>query len=565
MAKDVQLFHVETSPTKEFVVDGITRDATNKECIFDLIDNSIDAARNSIFKGIPPKQRKELPDSYAGYQIDINLNGSGFKIADNCGGIPVQHFKDKVLRFGERSEHRMGIGAFGVGLNRALFRLGRTSRIKTDTGIEHSELVLNRDKYLRNSDVWQLPAHKSATTGHVGTTIEITELPTETARSFGDERWVRALQHEVGRRYGRFIQKGLKLWVDNLPIKNEEIKIRIDGVYDPRHKIYRTEDGVKIEIRYGQHELHHFPFEPGDNLEQNRRLTPQYGWTILCNDRAVIMSDRSDKTGWDVTKFHSEFYGFVGYVNFISESPDKLPWKTTKTDIDLNNPAYRVALDDMRRFAVEWRVEADRRKKAAAKGAALTPLPAKKPTPVVTRSAPKKSARAKPAPKPVTKIDHTQYREVLPQDINEINCVDKHLTLVHDAKTLDLVDHPYSGLALIRMLFETSAITHLDRHQHSEKVRQFAIDRRRQRGMKIEPEDEKNVSPSMDELLVYMQNNPSIWGTKANHLRHCVSKMSAHQKSMNSALHNAYQQISKNRVVEIRDEVVPLLRYLIEK
>ena len=48
-------FPVDTSPTKRVVVDSITRDATDEECIFDLIDNAIDAARNIIFSNIAPK------------------------------------------------------------------------------------------------------------------------------------------------------------------------------------------------------------------------------------------------------------------------------------------------------------------------------------------------------------------------------------------------------------------------------------------------------------------------------------------------------------------------------
>ena len=50
MAKAEKRFLIHAGvPTKEVVVDSITRDATNEECIFDLIDNSIDAARNVIF------------------------------------------------------------------------------------------------------------------------------------------------------------------------------------------------------------------------------------------------------------------------------------------------------------------------------------------------------------------------------------------------------------------------------------------------------------------------------------------------------------------------------------
>src|SRR5205807_6836859 len=85
MAEEGKRILVDTSPTKEVVVDGITRDATDEECIFDLIDNSIDAARNIIFRNISPKLRNELPEGYSGYEVKLHIGGASFKISDNCG------------------------------------------------------------------------------------------------------------------------------------------------------------------------------------------------------------------------------------------------------------------------------------------------------------------------------------------------------------------------------------------------------------------------------------------------------------------------------------------------
>jgi hypothetical protein len=371
MAEATRRIQVDTSPTKEVVVDGITRDATDEECIFDLVDNSIDAARNIIFRNISPKFRSDLPEGYAGYAIKLHISGTSFKISDDCGGITIDHLRKSVLRFGERSEQSMGIGSFGVGLNRALFRLGDIALLATDTGTQRAELTLEKEKYL-NSRGWTIPADSLASRGKIGTTIEVRYLPAETSKNFGDDRWINALKHQIGRRYGRFIKKGIAIWVNNDKIDNGEIQIRENGPCEVREKFIKDDD-VAIHIVYGQHKFHKFPFEKDHSEDQNRRLTTQYGWTILCNDRAVVMSDKSHKTGWDITKFHSEFYGFVGYVNFVCRDPRKLPWKTTKTDIDLNNPAYQLALKSMRAFADEWRSEANQRKKP--KGQPRSPPP----------------------------------------------------------------------------------------------------------------------------------------------------------------------------------------------
>jgi hypothetical protein len=466
-----------------------------------------------------------------------------------------------VLRFGERSEQSMGIGSFGVGLNRALFRLGDTAHIATDTGRQRAELTLDKEKYL---DVrsWTIPAESLPSAGKIGTTIEIRHLPGETSKNFGDERWVNALKHQIGRRYGRFVKKHLSILVNGDPIQNEEIPIRENGPSEIKEKFIK-EDEVAIYIVYGEHKSHKFPFERDHSEEQNRRLTTQYGWTILCNDRAVIMSDKTLRTGWDVTKFHSEFYGFVGYVNFVCRDPRKLPWKTTKTDVDLNNPAYQVALKSMRAFTEEWRSEANQRKKP--KGQPKSPPPRSKASPTTGRLAKKKTAKPSPQ-KPVTKPDHNQFRTVLPLDINEVHCFDKHLALVREAKGLDMWDFPYSGLAAIRMLFETSAVKFMDRKSRYEELHKWVIARRRKDGAKIAVGDEGKQVPTMDETLAFFHNYPNVWGLPAqNYLKHSVSKMSAHLKSMNGALHNAFQPINRTTAIQIRDEVLPLLRHLIEK
>jgi len=564
MARRGKEFWVDTSPTKEVVVNSLTKDAPIEVCIFDLVDNSIDAARDTIFQSVPPESRPTLPESYEGFHIDLTISGDGVKIKDNCGGIPIEPLKTMVLRFGRRSAHPLGIGVFGVGLNRAMFRLGQVSRLTTDTGKQRAELVLKNKDYLKSND-WNLPAVEFQSTGEVGTEIEIGHPTDEIAQQLADLRWVQDVRHEIGRRYGRFIAKRLLIRVGGVAVPGQEVPIREDGPYEGEHKFYRTEDGVFIIVQYGQHRDHRFKKEVGYDHKRNTAIVDQFGWTVYCNDRAVKFADRTDKTGWE-TKFHTEFYGFVGSASFVGE-PSKLPWNTLKTDVDLNNPAYRMALKDMRLFTAKWKTIADKRKREP------TPksIPPKAPTPpdppkpgasgAAARSGPTKAG---PVVVPIRKPDHHQFRTVLPADVDERHCVDKHLKVVHEAKDLDLGEFGYAGLALIRMLFEFSVSHHLHRHGKYPELRQFAIDRRRSKGMKIAPADEKNVLPSVDEMIPYLEMNPSVWGAKEAHLRHSLKRFAAHQQTFNSALHNPFQPIEKSRMFDIRDEVLPLLRHLIE-
>ena len=137
----VGTFSIDTSPSKAMVVDSLIRDISTEAAIFDLIDNSIDAARNMIFARGGADQIDVLPNSYEGFEIALSFSGDGCSIEDNCGGIGVENLKTMVLRLGQRSSHLMGIGIFGLGLNRALFKMGRTAHLKTDTGSQRAELI----------------------------------------------------------------------------------------------------------------------------------------------------------------------------------------------------------------------------------------------------------------------------------------------------------------------------------------------------------------------------------------------------------------------------------------
>lgn len=575
MASGRKTFQVDTRPTKRVVVESLTRDATVRACIFDLIDNSIDAARDRLFAGLPTDAERELPDSFAGFRISISLSGTGFKIEDNCGGIPVAALRDMVMRFGKASAHQHGIGVFGVGLNRALFKLGRVSHLKTDTGNQRAELLLRVEEYLADDNDWNLPAEEFDSTGQVGTEIEIRQPPADVAQDYSSAAWVRDLFEEIGHRYSRFIARHLEIRVNGDLARGNEIALRENGPFPVEHRYYRTDAGVSVYVQCGEHAQHLFKGEDGHNDHANRALTDDYGWTVLCNDRAILTSDTSQKTGWE-TRFHTEFYGFVGSVSFACEDASKLPWNTTKDDVDLNNSAYQMALVDMKAFAEKWRVFSRKRLQAKKSGAAPLTIPPvthpqpSPPAPPASPANPNPAAAVRPAPlppKPAKRPDHNSLREVLPKDINEHSfCPDKLLALIHEAKTLDLGTHPYTGMVLIRMLFEVSLTTYLVRHSHSDALDVFAkAHREKGVGRPLSADHLKNFMPKMDEMLAFLAVTPAVLGTGRHaHLKHSLCKLASHQGTMNSAAHTPYQTIHRSIAFQLRDDALPILRHFIE-
>lgn len=556
----VKSFLVDTSPTKEVVVSSLTRDASVEACVFDLIDNAIDAARNTTFDIARADAEHILLDDYTGYTVSLVLSGEKLKIVDNCGGIPVARLEESVLRFGQPSTQHMGIGVFGVGLNRALFKLGKTSTLETDTGIQRSKVVLDTEKYLDMPDDWSLQANQLPTSGRVGTSIEILGLPSDISQNFGDPDWVLTLRAEVGSRYARFIDKGLSIEVNEIAAVSRSVPYREGGPFDGEYKMYKAPNGVSVHIRYGEHRDHRFKKETGEySLERNKAISSEYGWTIYCNDRAILICDTDWKTGWD--NFHTEYNGFVGTVSFIGADPGTLPWNTTKTDVDLNNETYQTALADMRKFNKKWREFADKRKRSPAE--ILPPILAPKDKP---KDSLPKPPRPNPTPPPSPrKPDHNEIYEILPSDIQEVLCQDKHLALIHEGRDLSLWNFPYAGMALMRMLFEVSAREFARRNGMADELNAFCVTYREGKlGRKLKAPEVRDLTPKFDECLAFMETRPDMWGIKAGAMRTSVTKMKGHQKVMNGAVHHTWQTINRSEAFRIRDDMIPILRHLIE-
>ncbi len=74
--------------------------------------------------------------------------------------------------------------------------------------------------------------------------------------------------------------------------------------------------------------------------EQPRR--EEAGWYVLCNGRVVVRADKTNLTGWatDLPSFQPKYRSFVGLASFESDDPLKLPWTTTKRDVNRESSVF---------------------------------------------------------------------------------------------------------------------------------------------------------------------------------------------------------------------------------
>ena len=336
---------IDASPTKEFFIDILGRDINLIDAVKDLIDNSVDGAR-----------RLRPDGSLTGLSVQISLASDHFLIVDNCGGIPVSIAREYAFRFGRPSgvQSPVGtIGKFGVGMKRALFKIGNLINIKSTALDSRFSLAWNVDEWKRivdehGKDLWELKFDdvregESNLAENCGTSLQVTSLHPNIAAEFGTQQFINRLMDEIESAHEQSMEAGLEIEVNDVEI---------------RHKLaalFASDRLVPAKI------IQVFPATPGGRgSPDDVKLTlyvgiaessfPDAGWYVVCNGRQVLRADKSKITGWESVvdgvrnpRAHNQFSRFRGYAFFESADASRLPWNTAKSGLEVESPVYQWA------------------------------------------------------------------------------------------------------------------------------------------------------------------------------------------------------------------------------
>jgi histidine kinase/DNA gyrase B/HSP90-like ATPase len=349
---------VSASPVKSFFVTMLTRDIPLADAVLDLLDNCVDGILRSKGKAV---------ESYSGYRAAITFNKSTFMIDDNCGGIPW-NLHDYAFRLGapiDQPRQKLPmVGVYGIGMKRAIFKMGRHCLITTRNASDNYEVEIT-PKWIGTEEEWNLPVRAAKQSmKHAGTTIVVGELYEGIAKTFGEEGKA-AFQSELARRvaeqYAFIINKGFEVSINDELVEPRPTKLVFTASIAKRRAqstiapfIYKTKaDGVDVFLAVGLTRAIPTAEEVAeeDTGMQARYKTLAAGWTVVCNDRAVVYCDRTELTGWgedDVPRYHTQFIAISGIVEFRSDRAEKLPTTTTKRGIDAASPLYLQVKNKMR-------------------------------------------------------------------------------------------------------------------------------------------------------------------------------------------------------------------------
>ncbi len=345
---DTNTQHIDASPTKEFFISILIRDVALSYAIGDLIDNCVDGARR-----IRPNS------DYSGLYIKVNFGKDSFTIEDNCGGIPYEVAQKYAFRFGRPKDMPStpgSIGEFGVGMKRALFKMGTQFSISSKTektsftvkvDVEEwkklNEVVNNVTKERWEFDFSELNLNADNPINSCGTTITVTNLHENISEEFKLENFATRLSEQVRSQQAENLDRGLDIFINKTALEKTQFHLlqsnQLKSLY--LEKNYERKEG-KIDVK-----IYAGISEP--KLEE-------CGWYVICNSRLVLKADKTRLTGWgdqlsdnDKTpKAHYQFARFRGYVYFNSDSTSLIPWNTTKSSVDAESPIFQATKLEMK-------------------------------------------------------------------------------------------------------------------------------------------------------------------------------------------------------------------------
>ena len=322
-------------PTKEFFINMLVRDINLQDAIGDLVDNCIDGA-NRLKKG----------GSFEGLFINIEVNSDYFTIEDNCGGIDIDIAKKYAFRFGrpdDVEDIKYSIGQFGIGMKRALFKIGNLFSIDTKTVKNSFLMSVDVNKWRDEKDNWVFEynndrdySKNQIDPSKTGTKITINELNEDVKTAFVDDLFLQNLQNDLELNQLYNLNKGLQISFNGHAIKAKNLKVNVSPDFKLGHWETKIKDvSVKLIVGVGS---------------QQQELG---GWYIFCNNRLVVGPDTSELTGWTgrgkggVANYHHQYFRFRGYAFFEAEDSEKLPWNTTKTGMNPDSPIFKAVRLEM--------------------------------------------------------------------------------------------------------------------------------------------------------------------------------------------------------------------------
>jgi hypothetical protein len=336
---------VEAEPERALFVEMLTRDIELIPAIMDLLDNSIDGARARIDDNHPASE----------FTVEIQVSSDQFQITDNCGGIDLDVARQYAFRFGRPSGHRgtaRSVGQFGVGMKRALFKLGDVFTIDSRATSTRFNMTVNVNQWMADPNpIWTFTMSHAernydSNTNGTGTDIKVIALRDSAKEDLADRAFLSQLREQIRFRHQAALAEGIRVTLNGMSLDSfsRELLSGPDFVPVNRTFVITSDHGdVAVHIMAGITTVERREVGADEGSAENFRGGSDAGWWVFCNDRLLLMRERTRLTGWgdNLPNYHPQYRQFRGYAYLSSNSTEALPWNTTKTGIDESSRVWR--------------------------------------------------------------------------------------------------------------------------------------------------------------------------------------------------------------------------------
>jgi hypothetical protein len=336
---------VEASPEKQFFISMLIRDIELIPAIVDLVDNCVDGARSVAKTG-----------DFSGLWVRLVVTEDEFSISDNCGGIEAEVARKYAFRFGRPEGFRgveASVGQFGVGMKRALFKLG--DWFEVDSTARHSNFRIEVDVKEWADDKapdWsfkfaQVEEGISTKKAARGTRIVVKQLHPQVTEDLARNEVIGRLAAQLSLQHQSALAGGLAISVNARELEPTIPKLLQSRTIRPINRALRIEaEGGEVEARViaGIAAPRERDERRDDAQAEEFQEPSEAGWYFFCNERLVLAADRTELTGWgrSTAAYHPQYRRFRGYAFLHARDSSLLPWNTTKTGLDQDSPIFRA-------------------------------------------------------------------------------------------------------------------------------------------------------------------------------------------------------------------------------
>lgn len=205
---------IKANPTKDFFIKMLTKDIPLTRAIIDLVDNSVDGAL-----------RLRPNNDYSGLKVQLTIKDDEFVIEDNCGGIPLDVAKLYAFRFGRPKEAIStpnSVGLFGVGMKRAIFKMGNSFSVDSKTETDYFRVEQNIPAWSELEE-WEFHFEEVKDATKVlnvyGTRIAIRELHGSISEQFKLKNFLINLRIQLEAAQQISLERGLTIVLNDVPLQ----------------------------------------------------------------------------------------------------------------------------------------------------------------------------------------------------------------------------------------------------------------------------------------------------------------------------------------------------------